>query len=247
MQQPSKVKSLSVTCDDKFPSSVISIETIGALERLEKLHLENCNLAAGLTAASFQGLTRLKTLSINNCELPASSQKMDDASSYLSSISRLESLSLTGCKLFRLPALPNGGHLRYLNISHNNLNHLEIVQSRLSPPKSGHEATGNGKAGKSARNQSPDSYGLEESTSYQPSTHEKNDDEETNGLLVLDASHNPMTSFPASAIVLNPKLEKLVLQGVPLRKLHLSEDIELPELVVLDAPDSQLEDFSFPR
>ena len=229
-----RIRSLSLTCNDARLASVISSETIGALATLEELRVENCDLSSGLTSLSFQGMTKLKTLSIVNCVLPQDPKEME-ATSYLASILSLESLSLIGCKLSSVPALPRWRHLRYLNISNNNLHSLDLRQGSLS--------SGDGRGG-------PEQFSMRpaESVSSGLSSDEKEgDDGLTSGLTVLDASHNPMTSLPTSAIVLSPRLERLVLQGVSLTDFSLPDNFRLPELRILDVKDSRLAAFKFPR
>ncbi|GFS07143.1 Toll-like receptor Tollo [Elysia marginata] len=225
-QHPTPVilRSLSLTCNgDRFKyHSVVSSETLGALEDLEELHLQNCDLSYGLTSSSFQHMKRLKKLSIVDCILPQVTEKMTSPS-YLSSLSNLERLSMTGCKLSRLPSLPKWRQLRHLNVSHNNLHSLDFLEH------------------------TPEDDTLNTRPRMKNETGHTSESDIESGLAVLDASYNPMTSLPMSAIAASRRLEKLILRGVPITEFRLPNDLELPELVVLDAPDTSIGVFEFPR
>ncbi|RUS91202.1 hypothetical protein EGW08_001008 [Elysia chlorotica] len=188
-------------------------------------------------------MPRLKALSIVDCDLPQVSGDTEtpSAPSYLSHIANLQRLTLSGCKLTRVPALPNWHRLVYLNISNNNLQSIDLLQSSL--PSGTANPAGAGREEPEEHTTSSGQLSSGETTS----TTKTNDYGDTTGITVLDASYNPMTSLPTSAIVASPRLEKLFLRKVALREFHLPHNLTLPRLRVLDAGDSDIAVFTFPR
>ncbi|GFO48821.1 protein toll [Plakobranchus ocellatus] len=248
------IKSLHLKCLSLKIPSIINSATIGGLSTLESLHLENCNFSSRLSGDSFQGLGNLTTLSISHSVLPESAENNNEAVSYLSLISHLENLSLTECNLTQLPALLEWGQLRYLNVSHNNLKSLRFVQVvQTVADKFVNIRRGNQQNSlRQMLDNDPDEEinvnSHREVLKDGSSTMSWNSGlSSPTGLQILDISHNSMTSLPSEAIVLCPKLERLLMQGLLLVEFDLPESVELPDLVSMDARDSRLEVFNFEK